>query len=820
MTPDDWRRFEHDILERTNIRAELASHIEFYGEPNDDGWCACKAVGRDDTTPSAAVNIASTNGALGRYVDKGGDNATCSFWDLTVKLGMFPDWLTARKHYAEKAGVSLPQKGKLGLLEQVDFTVSAALHDDMIGHWCKSKPPITVEAAKAAGVQVCRWPLNSKSQFRCLAFSAYRSGKLSGLLLYCVDGTFPAMGSLAERKTHNVKGSKDGWVIVGGQQAFDAATTIIKTEGVPDALALYPHLPPGHVAITNIGGAGGAKGCPCNIFAGKRLIVIGDCDTPGAKGAYEFAVKAAPQANETRLVTLPFEMTPDHGKDLRDFFAEGGTFEKLMEGAGEPIRKTAAHTDPTKNFTEGNSGGSIDGGEGDVDIGGWCDHSDLGNSRLFVKMHGDKVRYCHPWGKWIVWDGTRWAVDESGAVERLAKDVADHRWREALELVREEDAMKFAVKSASAERIAAMLKLARSEPGMPIMPGDLDRDPWLLNCKNGTLDLRTGKLRPHQQEDLLTKLCPAAFNPDAESYWWDRFLEAIFGGRQSLIDFCRRYFGYSVTGSVREQILLILWGTGSNGKSTLLNALMDTLGSDYTLKAVADLLLVKKNESHPTERADLFGKRFVVCVETADGRGLNEALVKEMTGGDRIRARRLYEDFWEFIPTHKPALCTNHKPRVRGSDHAIWRRMALLPFGVQFWNPDKNETGPEETRQDKSLPEKLAKESEGILAWLVRGCLEWQRDGLKMPPEVMLATSEYQQEQDSFGAFITENCVVADACRVRAGELYSCYREWSDEIGEHPVGQRRFGEAMTEKGFERFNSSGWWYRGVGIKSNV
>ena len=486
-----------------------------------------------------------------------------------------------------------------------------------------------------------------------------------------------------------------------------------------------------------------------------------------------------------------------------------GQYGELRKGKEKPAGKKR-----TKSATAPAAGGADLVTEGD--IGGWCDKSDLGNARLLVKLHGDKIRHCHPWGKWLVWDGQRWKIDECGAIDRLAKDVADRRWREALEDVGDEDAMLFAVKSASAERISAMVKLARTEPGIAVMPGELDNNAWLLNCVNGTVDLKTGLLRPQERADLITKLCPTAFHPDAESYWWDRFLEAIYGGTQALVDFCRRYFGYSVTGDVREQILLILWGSGSNGKSTLLNALFSTLGGDYTLKAVSDLLLTKKQESHPTERADLFGRRLVVCVETGDGRVLNEPLIKELTGGDPIRARRLYENFWEFMPSHKAALCTNHKPRVRGTDHAMWRRLALLPFEVRFWNPDKGETGPPGLKQDKLLPEKLATEAEGILAWLIRGCIEWQRDGLKMPSEVMLATSEYQQSEDAVALFIAEKCIVADACRERASTLYEAYREWSEATGEHPLNQRKFGESMTGKGFERDMSNGTWYRRIGL----
>ena len=447
-----------------------------------------------------------------------------------------------------------------------------------------------------------------------------------------------------------------------------------------------------------------------------------------------------------------------------------------------------------------------------------CDLSDLGNARLFVKLHGEKVRYCYPWKKWLVWDGKRWKIDNTGTVERLAKNVADERWQEAQE-TSDSELREFATDSASSKLITAMLKLAQSEPGIPVVPDDLDRDPWLLNCSNGVVDLRTGEIEQHRKSYLITKLCPTAFNPDAESYHFDTFLEAIFKGTQPLIDFLQRFLGYAITGNVREQILAILWGGGSNGKSTLLNAVMDTLGTDYCLKAVADLLMAKKHESHPTERADLFGMRLVVCTETADGRGMNEALVKELTGGDKIRARRMREDFWEFDPTHKPILCTNHKPKVRGNDHAIWRRLVLVPFEVQFWNPDKGETGPPELRQDKALPATLIAESKGILAWLVCGCLEWQKQGLMIPEIVRAATDTYRHEHDLIAMFIDDMCLCSPMCRIRASELYTAFKSWCDPLGEYPISMRAFGETIEQRGYEKKSSNGVWYLGIGMRAD-
>jgi putative DNA primase/helicase len=371
--------------------------------------------------------------------------------------------------------------------------------------------------------------------------------------------------------------------------------------------------------------------------------------------------------------------------------------------------------------------------------------------------------------------------------------------------------MKWCLKSESAGKTHAMIDLARSEPGVPILPEQMDTNHWLLNCMNGTLDLRTGQLREHRREDLITKLCPIEYHPKAIAPLWEAFLQTIFAGKAELIGYVQRLLGHCLTGDVSEQILSIFWGTGANGKSTLLNIILAMLGPDYAIKAAADLLMTKRGETHPTERADLFGKRFVVCIETEENRRLAESLVKDLTGGDRQRARRMREDFWEFDPTHKVILCTNHKPVIRGTDHAMWRRIHLVPFTVTI----------AKEKQDKKLVDKLKQELPGILAWCVQGCLEWQRNGLGMPEEVMAATTEYRNDQDVLGAFLSECCLVGPDYRAMARMLYAKYKEWCEENGEkNPATQKQFGTALTERGFERYQSNGTWYRGLATRGDA
>ena len=297
----------------------------------------------------------------------------------------------------------------------------------------------------------------------------------------------------------------------------------------------------------------------------------------------------------------------------------------------------------------------------------------------------------------------------------------------------------------------------------------------------------------------------------------ERVLDAVFQGKADLVGFVRRLFGYCATGDVREQIVPVCYGTGSNGKTLVLNAFMYVLGPDYAMKATRDLFMARKGDSHPTALADLHGKQFAACIETEEGGRLDETLVKELTGSDPIRARRMREDYWQFDPTHKCLLVTNHKPVIRGTDHGIWRRLVLVPFSARFWDPDKGETGPPSLKADKTLKDKLDAEAPGILASVVAGCMEWQRTGLRVPAEVVAATADYRAEQDLLGAFLQERCVSGAGLRVKASELSAAYEAWCKAEGIEKKGSREFGKAMTERGFERMTSNGTYYLGVKLR---
>jgi putative DNA primase/helicase len=444
--------------------------------------------------------------------------------------------------------------------------------------------------------------------------------------------------------------------------------------------------------------------------------------------------------------------------------------------------------------------------------------TDLGNGERLVASYGENLRYCNPWSKWLAWDGTRWRIDQmqqvnkwgratvralyqecSALVQRITKET-DKKKRTAL--IKQNDALlKHAVNSENGARVKAMLTFAQMD--VPIMPEALDLNPWLLNVQNGTLDLRTGTLRPHERADLLTKYIPIAYDPDARCPQWEDFLDSIMNGKPEVINFLQSAIGYSLTGDVREDCIFLLHGSGANGKSTFLKTLR-ALFADYGKQAPFSTFLVKDKEAVPNDLAALQGARLVVASETEDGKRMSMAVVKALTGRESVPARFLFKEFFEYAPQMKIWLGANHKPVITGTDHASWRRIRLIPFTKKF----------EGESDDKSLGKKLEAESPGILAWTVRGCLTWQAEGLPTPEAVMKATGDYRKEMDVIGNFLEECCVLNSLLRCKASDLYNAYVTWS---GDKFIKQTSFGRLLTERGIEGKKESGIvWRFGIAL----
>ena len=440
--------------------------------------------------------------------------------------------------------------------------------------------------------------------------------------------------------------------------------------------------------------------------------------------------------------------------------------------------------------------------------------TDLGNAERLAASHGRTLRYCHAWGKWLHWNGQRWELDENDEVMRRATETVRSIQQEAGLAVNEDikgDILKWAKGSESRSRLSSLIELAQAENVIGVVPDMLDSDPWLLNAQNGIIDLQTGGLSEPAPAHLITKTVPVQYKPDAACPGWLAFLARIMNQNAEMIAYLQRAVGYALTGSTREQCLFILYGTGANGKSVFLETLSSML-NDYAMRTPTDTLLVKRAGGIPNDVARLKGARLVTAVEADESRRMAEGLVKQITGGEKVTARFLHREWFEFRPEFKVFLATNHKPVITGTDHAIWRRIQLIPFTVTI--PDEE--------QDKDLALKLQTELPGILAWAVRGCLEWQRLGLSPAAEVVGATSSYRTEMDAIAGFLDDCCVIESRAYITVAALYKSYSAWCDGSGEKAINKRQLSARMTERGFEsrRGNRGIWQWNGLGLKDEA
>ena len=438
--------------------------------------------------------------------------------------------------------------------------------------------------------------------------------------------------------------------------------------------------------------------------------------------------------------------------------------------------------------------------------------TDLGNAERLVSQYGAILHYCYERRHWLVWNGKVWEWDSGNKVTALAKHTVRNIYREAGDEPEEKKRKEIAGHARNSEsdhRINAIIALAESEPGIPVKITEFDTDPWLLNCLNGTINLKTEQLQSHRKEDLQTILVPVEYNPAAQCPRWLAFLSQVTGGNGELMDYLKRAVGYSLTGDTKNQVLFFLYGLGNNGKSTftmMIRKLLDGYGERMDAD---DLMLKDRNSGRgPKESiANLKGKRYVVGSEIQDGRKLDVSLLKDMTGGETIKARRLYEHDVEFAPTHKLWLFGNHKPVITDTTLSIWRRVKLIPFTV---------TIPSD-KVDPDLSTKLEAELPGILTWAVNGCLEWQRYGLNEPKVVTGATSDYRHEEDILGDFIEDRCPLKTTGVVPKPEMKKAYEAWCNDTGTQPVPQKVFKARLIERGITEGKSGGTRYwRGIAL----
>jgi putative DNA primase/helicase len=416
-------------------------------------------------------------------------------------------------------------------------------------------------------------------------------------------------------------------------------------------------------------------------------------------------------------------------------------------------------------------------------------HTDLSNAQRFIVDHGARIRYCTAQARWLVWDDNRWHWDDTEAVVALAQQTVKRMVAEAMTKQRLADA-RHATHSGSRGRIESMLSLAR--PYLAVRVQDLDSDPLLFNVANGTLDLRTGELKPHDSAQLITKLSPVCYDPNAECPLWTKFLDDITAGDRELAGYLQRAVAYSMTGTTCEHSFFMLYGSGTNGKSTFIEAIRTVFG-DYAKASAFTTFMLQSSPSAPrNDLAMLCGARLVTATESDDGNQLAEAFVKQVTGGDTVTARFLHKEHFEFTPSFKLWLSTNHRPNIRGTDNGIWRRIKLIPFLVKI----------ADEKIDRGLPEKLKAEAAGILAWAVEGLEEYRARGLDEPDCIKNATNDYRGNEDPVGKFLATRCAIRPLAKVQSRILYNAFRDWASNNNERTLDERRFVRSMMERGLK------------------
>jgi putative DNA primase/helicase len=427
---------------------------------------------------------------------------------------------------------------------------------------------------------------------------------------------------------------------------------------------------------------------------------------------------------------------------------------------------------------------------------GTIQFTDATNAARLVNKFGRDIRYFPAWKKWLAWNGKYWETDESGALVHekgleTVRNIYDelsktNDYRERMEIE------KYGMLSESIRRREAMVKTAQYVKKLNIKSDDLDKNPWLLNVRNGTIDVLTGEFREHRQEEMITKIANVDYEAGADCPLWKQFIREIMNYKTDLVNFLQTAAGWAITGDNSEQIMFILFGSGANGKTTFLNTIIYLLG-DYALATPTETFMKKNGDQNTNDIARLRGTRFVTTTEAEEGRRLSEPLIKKITGNDQMTARFLYGEYFNFMPTFKIFMATNHKPVIKGTDYGIWRRIRLIPFSTRI----------EENKQDKHLEEKLKKEASGILNWLLEGVERWKREKLKSPDAILNATDEYRGEMDVIGNFLKECCLQEKDKTIRIWELYKAYVDWCDENNEHAVSERFLSMRLKEIGFEQ-----------------
>lgn len=558
------------------------------------------------------------------------------------------------------------------------------------------------------------------------------------------------------------------------KQAIDGGKEIFLVEGEKDVQRLERE---GLVSTSNPMGAGKWRSSYSEALRGADLIIIPDNDSPGVAHVNKAAADTHGKAKRVRILTLPQEF-----RDVSHYLDSGGDIQQLL--------KLAALC-PTYEIPQ------VAVTEFDFTL------TDLGNAERLVHQFEGTLRYCWERKLWLVWNNKIWEWDMGAKIMQLATKTVRSIYHEAADEPddkKRKELADHAKRSENHQRLEAMIKQAKARPGILVEVEELDKDAWLLNCNNGTINLKTGNLQPHDKRDFITMLVPLDYVPEARSDEWDNFLAMIFEKKESLISYVQKALGYSLTGSQAEQAIFFCHGGGWNGKSTLLGAVTDIFGP-YSQEIEPEAFMVKKYSSGgPNESiADLYRKRLVCSTEVEEGQKLSVTLIKRMTGGERLRHERKWEHGFNFLPSYKLWLSGNHEPRITDTTNSFWNRLKRIPFKVSI----------SEQKRIKDYRHILSGGyGEAILAWLVKGCIQWQKQGLGEPPEVLEAIKKYREDQDILLEFLNENCGHQPSATITVADLYKAYKRWCDETLSYFLGKKTFGDRLKEKGFTSTSGTG------------
>lgn len=440
---------------------------------------------------------------------------------------------------------------------------------------------------------------------------------------------------------------------------------------------------------------------------------------------------------------------------------------------------------------------------------------DTGNADRLMDRYGEYIKYSFTDQKWHIYNGSFWQSDDRGLIREIADSVVEDMKTEEIHYPEEFDSeerekldkkwMAFVSKTRNHASKDNMIK--ETEHRVPVSHGEFDVDPMLLNTQSGYVDLSNGLMEEHDSKKMFSQQANIDYSDKMDCPTWIDFLNQTFGNDQEMIDYIQKAVGYSATGSTAEQVMFILYGAGRNGKSVFMNTLAYILGS-YAKTMSASSIMVRQSGGASSDIARLEGSRLVISSEVNEGMRLDESLVKSLTGGDKITARFLYGNDFEFTPQFKIWLATNHVPTIRGTDDGIWRRLMLIPFENQI----------AEDKVDKNLNSKLISESMGILNWIIDGAIKWQNEGLNPPTKVRAASQDYRDEMDVITMFVRDNCTIGADFKASGSELYTKYKSWATENNEYAMSKQKFGKEMQKK-FEKKRNNGSWYHGLKLNKD-